>query len=168
MRYGSRYSGPRRTKKIRSPIKVKDKVAKRGGRCAGCRGRYEVGDQVVVVRVKQRTYHSATCRPQNPAMAVGAGPMAGPVGQLSAAELVKALSAHWTTGEAQMVALLALENALVVAIKRGQMQATEAVEKAFDRYEKLKGMALRPGSDQEGKQAMKLATVDLVKLVFGA
>lgn len=164
MRRHSRYGAPRRTKKIRSPISVKPKVAKRGGRCNGCRGRFEVGDEVTYVKVKRRVYHTHTCVPAN----AGQMPTAGGPTLTTAAEVAKAMSVNWQVPEAQMVGLLALENALVVAIKRGAMKMNPDVEKSFDRYEKLKQMAMRPGSTQEGKQAMKLATIDLVKLVFGA
>src|SRR5678815_225807 len=165
MRRHSRYGGgARRTKKIRSPISIKNKTAKRGGRCSGCRSRFEVGDEVTYVKVKRRVYHAHTCVPAN----AGQMPTAGGPTPTTAAEVAKSLSANWQVPEAQMVGLLALENALVVAIKRGQMRMNPEVEKSFDRYEKLKQVAMRPGSAQEGKQAMKMATIDLVKLVFGA
>lgn len=158
------YGAPRRTKVIRSPISVKAKIAKRGGKCSGCRQRFEIGASVTYVRIKKRTYHTATCVPANAnQMPTADGPVI-----TTAAEVAKAMSVGWSIGEAQMVGLLALENALVCQIKRGHLKMNPDVEKAFDRYEKLKSMAMRPGSEQEGKQAMKMATIDLVKLVFGA
>jgi hypothetical protein len=162
----SRYGGYGRTPragKIRSPISVKAKIAKRGGKCNGCRGRFEIGDNVTYVKIKRRVYHTASCVPANAGSMPAAG--AGPV-ITDAASVAKAFSTQWTVGEAQMIGLLALENALTVAIKRGVVKMDKATEDAFDKYEKFKSMALRPGSAQEGKQALVLAIRDLVKLVF--
>jgi hypothetical protein len=61
--------------------------------------------------------------------------------------------------------MMALENALVVTAKRAAV-ITPEMEKAFDRYNKLKAMFLRPGSDNEGQMAAKLAVVEVVKAVF--
>ena len=75
MAFGRRraaYGAARRTKKIRSPIRVKERVAKKGGKCAACRVRYEPGDPITVVNVKRRTYHRATCVPANVGAAISA------------------------------------------------------------------------------------------------
>jgi hypothetical protein len=146
----------RRTKKVRTPIRIKPIIAKKGGRCAGCRARYEVGDPVTVVRVKRRVFHTASCVPP------GMDQIANVVGVGTAQPSAEAMPT--THGEAAMKALVHLENALVLRAKTQGI--TPEMEKSFDRYNKLKGMALRPGSDNEGRQAMKLATVELVKLVF--
>lgn len=161
---GSRYGYRPRTKKIRNPITVKDRVAKKGGRCAACKLRYEIGDKVTVVRVKRRTYHQGVCVPANAAQmpSVPGSTIAG----LTADHIAKSLSVSWTVGEASMVALAALENALIVRIKRGDKKIDPEMEKAFDRYNKLKGMALRPGSDNEGRMAVLQAMKSLVSLVW--
>lgn len=62
-------------------------------------------------------------------------------------------------------AMDALEEFVQVAAKVNGV--SDALEKEWDRYEKLKEMALRPGSKQEERQAFKMATVGLVKMVYG-
>jgi hypothetical protein len=153
----ARYSFNRktRTKKIRSPIKVKERIATKGGRCAGCRGRYEKGDEVTAVIVKRRTYHRSTCVPAN------AGQMATP-GVPGPAQP----PASVTPGEAKLRALMELESCLKVLSRT--MVVTDELDKTWQRYNKVKGHALRPSNDQEGKQGMLLAIQALVKLVFGS
>ena len=156
-RYGGGLGGTRRprTRKVKSPIRVRPTTAKKGGRCTGCRGRYEVGDPVTVVKMKRRVFHTGTCVPAN-------------IDQLATLMTPAATAAPTmpkTAGEAAMLALVHLENAMVMRAK--SVGITPEMEKSFEKYTKLKGMALRPGSDNEGRQAMKLATVELVKLVFG-
>jgi hypothetical protein len=170
MAYGTRRRRPsfgtkRKTTKIRNPIRVKERTAKKGGKCAACRMRFEPGDPVTVVNVKRRTYHRNGCVPLNVGMpAAGGGPM--PV--MDAAQVAKAFSINWSAGEAKMVGLLGLENAMAVMGKLGIIKDTPEVEKAFDRYNKCKASAMRPGSDQEGKQAMVLAATSLIKIVFNS
>jgi hypothetical protein len=159
----SRYGGVRRarTKKIRNPIRVKDRIAQKGGKCAACRGRYEKGDEVTVVNVRRRTYHKAGCVPAN----VGMPTAAGPVVSNTPTAVVAALSANWSAGEAKLVAIQALENAMVVIAKSG-VTITPEMEKAFDKYNKCKAVFMRPGSDQEGKQAARLSVLEVVKSFF--
>lgn len=145
----------RRTRKVRPPIRVRPIVAKKGGRCTGCRMRYEVGDPITVVKMKRRVFHTASCVPPNidqVATLMGTGTQ-------SATPVMPK-----TAGEAAMLALVHLENAMVLRAK--SFGISPEMEKAFEKYTKLKGMALRPGSPTEGQQAMKLATIELVKLVF--
>lgn len=66
--------------------------------------------------------------------------------------------------EAAFAAMLGLENALIARAKEGGVSAE--MEKAFVRYNKLKELALRPGTIPEGKVALRLAIVELVKVVF--
>lgn len=159
----NRYGGFRtpRKKKIRSPIRIKERVAKKGGRCAACRSRYEAGDEITVVNIRRRTYHRHGCVPAN----VGALPTAGPALANTPASVVAALSASWSPGEAKLVAMSALENALV-SVAKHSTSITPEMESAFDRYNKLKGVALRPGSENEGKMAMREAVIKLVRTVF--
>jgi len=151
-----------RTKKIRPTVRVKERIAKKGGRCAACRIRYEKGDEVTVVNIRRKTYHRHGCVPAN----VGQLPTAtGPsvIGD-KPEDVVKALSSNWSIGEAKLVAMLALENAMVVVAKKSTI--TPEMEKAFDRYGKVKNMFLRPGSEQEEKQAARLSILEIVKTFF--
>jgi hypothetical protein len=164
-RYGGYGYRKPRTKKIRPAVRVRERIAKKGGRCAGCRARFEKGDPITVVIVKQKKFHTNGCVPANinqPGSVVGAAP-AGP---MSAANVATALSASWSFGEAKMVGLLALENALVAGIRSGVVNVTDEIDKQFDKYNKVKAVAMRPGSVQEEKQAMVLAATALVKMVF--
>lgn len=168
----SRYGGIRtpRTKKIRNPIRVRERIAKKGGRCAGCKGRYETGAEITSVVFRRRVFHRHTCVPANVGMMPTAG--AGPILN-SAASVASAMSTTWSAGEAALVGLAGLENILVVRIRSGITKITPEIEKSFDRYNKLKASTMHVASggqtgasDQEKKQAMRLAVLELVKLVF--
>jgi hypothetical protein len=161
-RYGG-YRAPRtpRPKKIRPMVRVKERIAKKGGRCAACKGRYEAGTPVTVVNIRRKVYHTAGCVPAN----AGQLPTSGGIQVNPTPDaVVKALSTTWALGEGKLVGMLALENALVIASK--SIDITPSIEKAFDRYNKLKAMAMRPGSENEGNMAARMAIIDLVKLVF--
>jgi hypothetical protein len=158
-RYGG-FSTPKK-KVIRNPIRVKERVAKKGGRCAACRLRYEPGDPVTVVNVKRKTFHRNGCVPANVDMPTAAGPVIAN----TPTAVVQALSAQWSPGEAKLVGMMALENAMVVVAKAMPV-ITEEIEKAFDRYEKLKSSALRPGSENEGNMAMREALIKLVRTIL--
>lgn len=67
--------------------------------------------------------------------------------------------------EAAFAALLGLENALVAAV-RHQGKATDEQNRAFVKYQKIKELALRPGTGPEGKVALRMAVLELVKVVF--
>ena len=157
----SRYSGMgstrrQRTRKVKSPIRVRPTTAKKGGRCTGCRMRYEVGDPVTVVKMKRRVFHTTTCVPANIDQLAT---LMAPAATAAAPTMPK------TAGEAALLALVHLENAMVLRAKT--VGITPEMEKSFERYTKLKGMAMRPGSDNEGRMAMMRATMELVKLVWG-
>lgn len=165
-RYGGYRSRTPRAKKIRPAVRVRERIAKKGGRCAGCRARFEKGDPITVVIVKQKKFHTNGCVPANVGQQGVVGASAAPTGPLSAAGVAQSLSVMWSFGEAKMVGLLALENALVAGIKSGAVTVTDEIDKQFDKYNKIKAMAMRPGSVQEEKQAMVLAANTLIKLVF--
>lgn len=155
MRRSPRFGATQRKRKVRNPITVRQRVTKKGGRCAGCRQRYEIGDNVTVVKVKRRVFHTASCVPPN------IDQIGTIIGQQNTGAPVTMPKTH---GEAAMDAMVRLENALVLRAKA--VGITDEMEKIFDRYQKLKGMALRPGSDNEGRMAMVQSLIALVKLVF--
>lgn len=66
--------------------------------------------------------------------------------------------------EAQLHAMLALENALVSSAS--EYGLTDEMNRAFIRYTKVKELVLRPGTTAEGKVALRMALVELVKAVF--
>ena len=144
-RYASR--SVRKPRQFKSTITVKAKPARRPGTCNGCGSRFEKGADITYVRHRIRRYHTSTCVPAN----VGQAPSAVPVMPKNPLEATHA-------------ALLALENALVANAKVTGI--TPEIEKAFDRYQKLKSMALRPGSAQEGKTALRQSVLDIVKMVL--
>lgn len=137
----------RKPRQFKSTVTVKAKLARRSGTCNGCGSRFEKGEDITYVRHRIRRFHTATCVPAN----AGAAPSATPTVPKNPIE-----AAH--------AAMLALENALVSKAKA--VGITPEIEKSFDRYQKLKSMALRPGSEQEGKTALRQAIVDIVKMVF--
>lgn len=160
-----------RTKKIRSAVRVKERVAKKGGRCAGCKSRYEAGADVTVVNIRRKTYHRHTCVPANVHQLPTAG---GPTMNNTPEEVVKALSINWSVGEAQLVAMLSLENALVATAKTKGI--TSEMERAFEVYNKLKARAvqipqgesaaIRQSLEQEAATAKRMAIINLVKTIF--
>lgn len=139
----------RRPRKMRPSVTVKQKAAPRDGKCSACSGVIPKGEQAVYIRTRVRRYH-LTCQPANPHAAVGA-PMGAP-----------ALPSDPI--EASLRALEALENALIVKVKKSGV--TAELEKMFDTYQKLKAVALRPGTPAEGVTAMKMAVLQIVKAVF--
>lgn len=66
--------------------------------------------------------------------------------------------------EAAFAAMLALESALVTAA-REQGAPTPEQEKAFVKYNKIKELALRPGTGPEGRTALRMALLELVRVV---
>lgn len=143
----------RRPRRVKNPISVKVKPAKRNGICTGCGSYFYKGDEVTYVRTKIRRYHGR-CVPPNadqPPTTYGAPAATAPV-------LPK------TPQEAINAAMLALENAMVVKAKTNGI--TDEMEKQFTRYQKLKAMAMRPGSTQEGQTALRLAVIDLIKIIL--
>lgn len=67
--------------------------------------------------------------------------------------------------EAAFAAMLGLENALVARV-REEKKVSPELDRAFVKYSKLKELALRPGTTHEGKSALKMAVLELVKMVF--
>jgi hypothetical protein len=61
-------------------------------------------------------------------------------------------------------ALSALEEAIQVAATVNGV--TDDMEKLWERYEKLKAVALRPGSPNEERMSFRLALIDAIKLAF--
>ena len=82
-----------------------------------------------------------------------------------------ALSARWIEGEAKAIAMLALENAMVVVASKKPV--TPEMEKAFDKYNKLKGLATHEATlNQAGATpgekslAFRMAINEIVKIIF--
>jgi hypothetical protein len=144
--------GSTRTRKMRPAITVKSKPAPRTAKCSGCRMKILKGEEATYVRVRTRRFHKA-CTPAN----IGAPPSAGPAPGVPQ-DMPK------EPGLANAFALRALENALAQRVKRGNV--TPEMEKAYDRYNKCKELALRPGTDAEGTTALRMALIEIVKATF--
>lgn len=143
-----RYRGIRRPRKMRPSITVKQKAAPRDGKCTGCSGVIHKGEQALYIRTRVKRYH-LSCQPANPyATAATMGAPALPSDPM----------------EAMLRALEALENALVVKAKKTGI--TPELEKHFDKYQKLKAVALRPGTPGEERVAFRMAVLEAVKAVF--
>lgn len=74
------------------------------------------------------------------------------------------VSANMTADEACMAALAGLENALVAVAKQNGI--TDDMNKSFLIYQKVKERVLRPGTDAEGRVALKMALKKLIDAVF--
>ena len=72
--------------------------------------------------------------------------------------------------DAVLYAMTVLESALVVKARAMLDPKTKKVppdmEKSFARYQKTKELVLRPGTPAEGKVALRMAVLELVRLVF--
>lgn len=66
--------------------------------------------------------------------------------------------------DAQLFAMSALENALVARAKKTGI--TDDMRKAFLRYQKIKALALGAKTAGEEQSALRMAMIDLVKMVF--
>lgn len=75
------------------------------------------------------------------------------------------VSATMNADEAAFAAMLGLENALVARV-REMGSSTPSMDAGFVKYSKIKELALRPGTGPEGKVALRMAILELVKLVF--
>lgn len=67
--------------------------------------------------------------------------------------------------DAWIIALAALEEAIVQQAAQVPGRSTE-MERGWTKYQKLKALALAPGTHAEGRQALKLAVLEAVKLAF--
>ena len=61
-------------------------------------------------------------------------------------------------------ALVALEDALTA--QAAVVGVSDELEKRFERYQKLKSLALRAGTESEARTAMRMTLIEVVKLVF--
>lgn len=71
--------------------------------------------------------------------------------------------------EAAFAAMLGLENALIARVREDWMppkQVPPEIDRAFLKYNKIKERALRPGTDSEGRVAIRMSLIELVKAVF--
>lgn len=143
--------GRTRTRKVRPAITVKTKPAPRDAKCSGCRMKILKGEEATYVRVRTRRFHKG-CTPAN----IGAPPTAA--APSSESKMPSGADA------AMQFALLALENAM--GEKAKALNYPEALDKAFQKYNKIKELALRPGTQSEGATAFRLAVVEVVKAVF--
>lgn len=74
------------------------------------------------------------------------------------------VSGNMSAEDAAMAALLGLETALVAKVK--ELGATAEMERGYVKYSKIKELALHPGTGAEGKVALRMALLELVKLVY--
>lgn len=149
-RIGGSRRGPRLPKPL---VSVKERSARKRGRCAGCRTHYEAGDIIVQARIRTRKFHPC-CVPVDITTN-----FAGTT-QVAAPPPPKILTAE----EAALAALVSIETALVARAQ--QLGITDEMEKQFDRYQKLKAHVLKPGSPAEEKAFLRRTLLDAINLVF--
>ncbi len=115
------------------------KVKMTGETCSKCHKPLEIGDRVIYT-VPMHEY----CNP-------------GAFAALPVAQTVE---------QVRLNALVALEDALVTMAAQSTNGVGAELEKHFDRYQKVKAIALRPGTPGEERAALRLALIEAVKLVF--
>lgn len=101
------------------------------------------------MRVRIKRYHTQSCVPPNvtnPLQSTGPAPRPN------------------TPTESTLDALLGMENALVVKARSSGI--TPEMDKAFQKYQKCKALGLHPQTNNEGRVAIRMAILELVKLVF--
>ena len=123
-------------------------LSKYDGRCKTCGGRYLIGDDVAWDPQTRKASHPG-CAP----LALSRAPIAAATPQ----------ARQETAQEAALAALAALEHAVIV---RASETGAADLERAWDRLQKCKALALRPGTQMEGRAALRVALVEAVKLVF--
>jgi hypothetical protein len=133
-------------RKMRPNITVKVKPSPHDSKCTACVGAIPKGETATYVRTRIRRYHM-TCVPTN-VYVTGSAPSALPTDPM----------------EAALTALIGLENAIVVKAKK--IGITDELEQKFTRYQKMKVLALRPGTPGEERAAFRMAILEIVKLVF--
>jgi len=148
MAFRRRPSMRQRTKKVRPTITAIAKPAKRPGTCNGCGARFSKGDDITYVRVRIKRFHTVSCVPAN---------VTNPVQNVSAVK-------PNTPMESLLDAMLSMENALVVKAKSTGI--TPEMDKAFQKYQKCKSLGLHPQTEHEGRVALRMAILELAKLVF--
>jgi len=138
-----------RRKKV--SFSMKTMAARKHGKCASCRGTYYAGEPTTVVRFAVKRYHPQ-CAPLDPvALLKGSGAASAP-------------PPPPTYEESALGALLLLEKVMVE--KAQKFGVTPELEKSFDKYQKLKAVALRPGTSGEERAALRFAVLEAVKLAF--
>jgi hypothetical protein len=70
-----------------------------------------------------------------------------------------------TGTEAVHTALLILEGALITTV-RERGNTTDEQRRSFVKYQKIKALALRPGTTSEGQNAMRMALVEMIKTLL--
>jgi hypothetical protein len=113
------------------------KRADRDGTCSLCHQPYSRGDRIVWREAAHEQCHPGAFATLPPAQ---------------------------TIEQVRLAALAALEDALItIAATNG---VNVALEKQFDKYQKLKAVALRPGTSGEELAFLRAALIEAVKLVF--
>lgn len=69
--------------------------------------------------------------------------------------------------EAKLAAMLTLENTMAAKAREdARFQRDPEANRSFLKYQKIKELALRPGTGPEGDAALRMAVLELVRLVF--
>lgn len=129
-------------------------TSKYDGRCKSCGGRYAVGDQIAWDPQTRKAYHPG-CAPLGvadpPRRARGQPAVPGTVGTRDRAQ------------NAALTVLAALEEAILL---RADQLVSADLERAWDRYQKVKALALQPGTEGEGQAALRTALIEAIKIAF--
>lgn len=162
-------------------------TAKRKAKCRACHLTFEKGDTVIRLRLRKsfrqpcvtcghkllgvRWYHTA-CVPADLEKAMGWDPnakqhAAPPPPTPSAAHQVPPPPKPQTARDAQLGALLAIENALSRRLaEQPALQQNVELAAALKTYNGCKARALRPGTPPEGVVALKMALKRALDIVL--
>ena len=129
-------------------------TSKYDGKCKACWHAYVIGDPIEWDPQTRKSYHPA-CAPQSTSsqQARSVRPAAAPT----------ALIQRDNAQDAALEVLAALEKAIIL---RADQLLTADMAKGWDRLQKAKALALSPGTDGEGRAALRLALLEAVKAAF--
>jgi hypothetical protein len=179
------WGGARRTRGSRAAVTssaVPMPKTKSRRKCAACGVHLTLGEAVVRLRLKKQyqvpcsvcshrpaklKFFHAACAPAdiNKAMGYDANAVAAAGGTppTTAAPPPKPMSA----ADAALAALAAIDKAIGRKIAENRaLQNDPAFQATFKTYQGCKARALRPGTDQEGQVAMKMAVKKVLDLIF--
>lgn len=168
---------------MKSPVMQEQKVAKKRGKCRGCKGTFEIGDTVVRLRLRKtyrqpcalcnhkllgvRWFHVG-CVPVDVNAAMGYDPNAQqthshtpPPSQHQVPPPPKPLAL-----EDKQFKLLSDTVDVVRARVAGNRTLIAELEKDFKTFQGCTARALRPGTVPEGQSALKQALLRMIKLAF--
>lgn len=149
-------------------------------KCAACNVHLDVGESVVRLRLKKRfqqpcsvcshkpaklKFFHAACAPADINRAMGYDPNAG-AGPIPNGNAVAPPPKPMTAKDAATAALVAIDKAISRRLAENRaLQEDKEFAAMYATYQGCKTLALRPGTDEESKMAMKMAMKKALNLL---